>query len=209
MGFPIRPSTERVCLFRHLGTNASGRVRMRGRDHSTGRCPASRSALLEEIEQAEGDEEDRQDDREAEERALDPAPAAVGGHLAAERAAEAGPALLEQDGGHQRHGQDHLGNEQRGLHDRRSLAGSCRGTLAYIPIYAVRGYCGPSRLWPVISGPKGMASSSHSVGATSRSSPSCSVRPRYASLTSTTGTGDVVCLVCGDPDGSRISSALP
>src|SRR5918992_2221507 len=118
MGFPIRPSNVRVYQFRHLGPrdlvpregleptrpcghmvlnharlpippprHARTRTEVRVRRSMIPRRP---SGLRQEVEQAEGDEEDGEDDREAEERALDPPPAAVGGHLSAERAAETG-----------------------------------------------------------------------------------------------------------------------
>src|SRR5918999_5714193 len=120
----------RVYLFRHLGTAPPERAPTTGNDLTT----ATDSSLadrpvgggsgwsLEEIQEAEGDEEDRKHDGQPEERALDPPPAPVGGDLAAERAAQAGAPLLEQDGGDERDGEDHLGDDQGGLHGRRSLA---------------------------------------------------------------------------------------
>ena len=74
------------------------------------RCPASGGG--EEVQEAEDDEEDRQADSEAEEGSLDAAPAAVGGHLATEGAAQPRPALLKQDRGDESNGQDSLGDDE-------------------------------------------------------------------------------------------------
>ena len=84
------------------------------------RCPASGRG--EEVQEAEDDEEDRQADGEAEEGSLDAAPAAIGGHLATERATEAGSTLLEEDRGDEGDGQDALGDDEwshgRGVYQR-------------------------------------------------------------------------------------------
>ena len=72
---------------------------------------------------------------------------------------------------------------------------------------AHRASLGASRFWPVISGGGATPSRPSTVGARSPSlPPSRSCAP--ASVT-TSGTGFVVCAVCGEPSGSSICSALP
>ncbi len=116
------------------------------------------SGLRQQVEQAEGDEQDREDDREAEERALDPAPAAIRGHLPTERTAQAGPRCWSRI--------EAMSATARMIWATRSadcMAGavyqSGRGTAAYAS----------SRERPVISGPGRMPISAQSVGATSAS----------------------------------------
>ena len=66
--------------------------------------------------QGEHDEQDEEDDRELPEAALDAAPAAVDGRVAAERAGQPGAAGLEQDRGHEGDADDDLADGQERVH---------------------------------------------------------------------------------------------
>src|SRR3954464_2244450 len=126
-----------------------------------------------------------QDDGELPEAPLDAPPAAVDGRVTAERAAEAGPARLQQDGQRQGDGDDQLAGGQNGVHGARSSS-------------MTAGWYATSE-WPVIPGHRGSPARSQMVGATSASTPSRSSAPTTAAPATSTGTGCREWAVTGSP----------
>src|SRR3954452_9656860 len=118
--------------------------------------------------QGEEREERDQDDGELEQPALDAAAAPVDRRVAAERAAEARPAGLEQDREDQGDGDEQLADGQNGIH--------VRGTSLVEPPDGSTG-SGSSSERPAISGQGGTPAMSRIVGATSARTPSRRVRP--------------------------------